>query len=186
MRINVLSHLTKTPAHRLALHSFHTTRDSLIHHSEHWPLLLPVLTTHTRPGTLAAALQSAVPLPPSHPLPGIHPKHIKKFWLLIAKFSHSLHIPSRPSKTTTYKTLYSQSGGLELATTSHHKTRHQLVNLWGNTSFVSNHLLKQINTASCRSICCPGGGVASHLVTGPIALCNHACVAHATAMPGEP
>ena len=188
MRINILSNLTSTTPSLLALHSYHSTRDSLIFHHEHWPLLLPVLVSHTRPGVLAQALQTAFPLHTSHPFYSIHPKHIKKFWLLVAKFSLSMYIPSRSSSHTTYKPTFSPDGGLELATTRNHRTRHQLINLWGTTSSVSNntlHLLKQINTASCRSICCPGGGISSHLVTGPISLCNHSCFPHATAMPGE-
>ena len=65
---------------------------------------------------------------------------------------------------------------------------HQLPNLWGRTSHISTNtynILRDCNTASCRSVCLPQGGFHHHLITGPISLCNFECADHATAIPGD-
>ena len=172
----------------VSLHSFHTTREAFINSAAPWSLVRPTIAANRDNLSLRQALRTTFPIDENHPLHGILvPDQHERFWKLVAEFITTLHFPEHRRRTT-YKPFFTAQGGFQIATVDAVPQFRQLPNLWGHTSPISTNtynILRDCNTASCRSVCLPHGGLHYHLITGPISLCNFECADHATAIPGD-
>ena len=163
MRINVLSPYTGANPRHLRLHSYHDTRTTSINEAEPWSLVHAVIIANKTNSSLTSSLSNSFPIRPNHPLHAMPRKHHRIFWSTIARFVICLHFPehNRRSGYTTYKPFFSPEGGIQIAATNDNHPYSHLENLWGETSKISlatHRLLKECDTASCRTICSPPGG----------------------------
>ena len=192
VRLALLAPISSAPLGGVTLHSFGPTEMLLRASIPPYTALHKVLIGATDTVTLSDRLSNKFPLPTSLPLDG------EAFWRFVARFALSLALNTaapRGSLMSLWGTgstplglrpYYDPDAGLGLRLSSAAKKGTLLPRLWGECLPLSTEdhlLLVSIGKASAASLMRGDLSALDHIVVGPLALVNHACLSHANVSP---
>ena len=194
VRLALLLPLSCAPrGSRVSLHSFGPTQAALRESIPSWARVRRLVSRDCNPAELSALLAAQFDLPRGVPL------IVDVFWGFVARFAHSLAIPTssdvaamlspqaltRPGRMS-LSPYYSAHSGFGLKVSGPASAGSQLDCLWGEClPLEEDHfaILDGLKTASSLSIVLGDGSEVRHLALGPLALLNHSCTTHCNVVP---